>query len=155
VSWVRRYIRFHGLRHPGELGEVDVAGFLTHLASSNRVAASTQGQALSALLFLYRDVLGRPLGNLGAVLRARAPTRLPVVLSRAEVSVVLDQLPGTYRLFGTLLYGAGLRLNEAVTLRVKDVDFGRGEIVIRRRKGAKDRVTVQSSRSTWVNTISR
>ena len=142
VSWARRYIRFHGLRHPGELGEVDVASFLTRLATERRVAASTQGQALSALLFLYREVLGRPLGNLGAVLRARAPTRLPVVLSRAEVQVVLEQLPGVYGLFGTLLYGAGLRLNEAVTLRVKDIDFGRGEILIRRGKGAKDRVTV-------------
>lgn len=142
VSWVRRFIRFHGLRHPDGLGEVEVAAFLTRLASEGRVAASTQGQALSALLFLYRDVLGRPLGNLGAVLRARAPTRLPVVLSRAEVQLVLEQLPGIYRLFGTLLYGAGLRLNEAVTLRVKDVDFGRGEILIRRGKGAKDRVTV-------------
>ncbi|HEV8356232.1 MAG TPA: integron integrase [Gemmatimonadales bacterium] len=142
VAWARRFIRFHGLRHPDELGEAKVAAFLTHLATDKRVAASTQGQALSALLFLYRDVLGRPLGNLGAVLRARAPTRLPVVLSRAEVQAVLEQLPGVYHLLGTLLYGAGLRLNEAVTLRVKDVDFGRGEILLRRGKGGKDRVTV-------------
>src|ERR1043166_3990087 len=142
VAWARRSIRFHGLRHPGELAEVDVAAFLTHLATDKRVASSTQGQALSALLFLSRDVLGLPLGNLGAVLRARTPTRLPVVLSRAEVQVVLDQLPGLYHLLGTLLYGAGLRLHEAVTLRVKDIDFGRGEILLRRGKGGKDRVTV-------------
>ncbi len=142
VAWIRRFVRFHGLRHPSELREPEVVDFLTHLATVKRVAASTQTQALSALLFLYKDVLSRPLGDLGAVLRARSPVRLPVVLTRAEVWRVLEQLTGGYRLLGTLLYGAGLRLNEAVTLRVKDVDFERGEILLRRGKGAKDRVTV-------------
>ena len=142
VSWIRRFVRFHGLRHPSELREGEVVAFLTHLATVKRVAASTQTQALSALLFLYKDVLGRPLGDLGAVLRARAPVRLPVVLTRAEVWRVLEELEGVYRLLGTILYGAGLRLNEAVTLRVKDVGFERGEILLRRGKGAKDRVTV-------------
>ena len=142
VAWVRRFVRFHGMRHPGELGEAEVAGYLTHLATVGRVAASTQQQALSALLLLYRDVLGRPLGSLGSVLKARAPKRLPVVLSRSEVHRVLEELDGDHRLIGMLLYGAGLRLIEAVTLRVKDLDFGRGEITVRRGKGAKDRVTV-------------
>ena len=142
VVWVRRFVRFHGLRHPADLGESEVAEFLTHLATVKRVAASTQTQALSALLFLYKQVLRRPLGELGPVLRARTPVRLPVVLSRTEVWRVLEQLPGVYRLIGTLLYGAGLRLGEGVTLRVKDVDFERGELLIRRGKGAKDRITV-------------
>jgi integron integrase len=146
VGWVRRFIRFHGLRHPGELGESEVSAFLTNLATRKRVAPSTQQQALSALLLFYRDVIGRPLGNLGPVQRARPPHRLPVVLTRAEVHRVLEELEGVYRLVGILLYGAGLRLLEAVTLRVKDLDFGRGEIIIRRAKGAKDRVTVMPER---------
>jgi integron integrase len=141
-AWVRRFVRFHQLRHPNDLREPEVAAFLTSLAVEKRVAASTQSQALSALLFLYKDVLSRPLGDLGSILRARAPTRLPVVLTRSEVHRVLEELPGVYRLLGTMLYGAGLRLNEGVTLRVKDVDFGRGEVVVRQGKGAKDRVTV-------------
>ena len=126
VAWVRRFVRFHGLRHPDRLREAEVVAFLTHLATECRVSASTQQQALSALLLLYRDVLGRPLGDLGSVLKARAPTRLPVVLSRGEVQRVLEELAGTSQLIGILLYGAGLRLTEAVTLRVKDVDLGRG-----------------------------
>jgi len=146
VGWVRRFVRFHGLRHPDRLRETEVVAFLTHLATEGRVSASTQQQALSALLVLYRDVLGRPLGDLGSVLKARAPSRLPVVLSRGEVQRVLEELAGTSQLIGILLYGAGLRLTEAVTLRVKDVDLGRGEITIRRGKGAKDRVTVLPER---------
>jgi len=142
AAWVRRFVRFHGLRHPTQMGEAEVAAYLTHLATVGRVAASTQQQALSALLLLYRDVLGRPLGDLGSVLKARAPKLLPVVLSRSEVHRVLEELNGGYRLIGMLLYGAGLRLVEAVTLRIKDLDFGRGEITVRRGKGAKDRVTV-------------
>jgi integron integrase len=142
VVWVRRFVRFHGLRHPADLGESEVAAFLTHLATVRRVAASTQTQALSALLFLYRKVLGRPLGIVGPIVRARSPVRLPVVLTRAEVWRVLEELEGVYRLVGTLLYGAGLRLAEAVSLRVKDVDFERGEVLVRRGKGARDRVTV-------------
>lgn len=146
AGWVRRFIRFHGLRHPGELGEVEVSAFLTHLATRQRVAASTQQQALSALLLFYRDVIKRPLGDLGPVQRARPPHRLPVVLTRSEVHRVLEELDGVYRVVGTLLYGSGLRLLEAVTLRVKDVDFARGEITIRRGKGGKDRVTVLPER---------
>ena len=142
VVWIRRFVRFHGLRHPSAMGEVEVAGFLTHLATVRRVAASTQTQALSALLFLYRDVLRTPLGDLGRVLRARTPERLPVVQTRGEVWRVLEELRGVYRLLGTLLYGAGLRLSEAVTLRVKDLEFERGEVLVRRGKGAKDRITV-------------
>lgn len=142
LVWIKRFVRFHGLRHPGELGEAEVAAYLTHLATVKRVAASTQTQALSALLFLYREVLRQPLGDLGAIHRARTPERLPVVLTRGEVWRVLEELDGVYRLVGTLLYGAGLRLSEAVTLRVKDVEFERGEVLVRRGKGMKDRITV-------------
>ncbi|MGH7560161.1 MAG: integron integrase [Gemmatimonadales bacterium] len=142
VNWVRRFVRFHGLRHPLDLGEAEVSAYLTHLADRGRVSASTQQQALSALLFLYRDVLRRPLGSLGAVFRARAPTRVPVVLTRVEVHRILEELEDTYHLIGLLLYGAGLRLSEVVSLRVKDLDLARGEITVRRGKGAKDRVTV-------------
>ncbi len=146
VAWVRRFIRFHGLRHPTELGEAQVAEYLTYLATQAGVAASTQQQALSALLLFYRDVLERPLGNLGPVHRARLPHRLPVVLTRGEVHRVLAELEGVYRIVGMLLYGAGLRVLEAVSLRVKDVDFVRGEITVRRGKGARDRVTVLPER---------
>ena len=146
VAWVRRFIRFHGVRHPRELGEAEVSAFLTDLATRKRVAPSTQQQALSALLLFYRDVLRRPLGNLGPVERARPPHRLPVVMTRSEVSRVLEEMDGVYRTIGLLLYGSGLRLLEAVTLRVKDVDFARGEIMVRRGKGAKDRVTMMPER---------
>jgi integron integrase len=142
LGWVRRFVRFHELRHPLQMGEREVAAYLTHLATERMVSASTQQQALSALLFLYREVLQRPLGNLGSVLRARAPVRIPVVLTRGEVHRVLEELEGVYQLVGMLLYGAGLRLQEAIMLRVKDIDFARGEIAVRRGKGAKDRMTV-------------
>jgi len=140
--WVRRYIRFHGLRHPREMGEAEINAFLTHLATEREVSASTQNQALSALLFLYRYVLQRPVGDLGGVVRARRPRRLPVVLTRDEVAAVLDYLDGDLRLMASLMYGAGLRLNECLGLRVQDLDFARGEIVVRGGKGDKDRVTV-------------
>ena len=142
VSWVRRFVRFHGMRHPREMGEPEVVRFLTHLTVERRVAASTQSQALAALLFLFREVLGRPLEGLGPLPRARAPGRLPVVLTRAEVRRVLDGLAGTVALVGVLLYGSGLRLLECLTLRIKDVDLERGELRLRRAKGARDRVTV-------------
>jgi integron integrase len=142
VGWVIRFVRHHRLRHPAELGEQDVMAFLGHLAQERRVAAATQGQALAALLFLYRHVLGRPLRLEGHLPRARTPTRLPVVLTRSEVARVLGQLEGGYRLVGMLLYGSGMRLLECLTLRVKDVDLERGEIRIRRGKGGVDRVTV-------------
>lgn len=142
LAWIRRYIRFHGLRHPGELGEAEVAAFLNHLAVERRVASSTQAQALCALLFLYGDVLGRPLGRLEAVRWSRRPPRLPVVLTAEEVEAVLRELKGVPWLVCMLLYGSGLRVSEALQLRVKDVDVGRGEIRVRDTKGGRPRVTV-------------
>jgi len=142
VSWIRRYVRYHDLRHPNELGEAEIERFLSDLAELGRVSASTQTQALSALLFLYREVLGRPPSQLQGLVRARGPERIPVVLSREEVRLLLRTLEGTPRLVAMLLYGAGLRLLECLTLRIKDLDFGRGQIIIRRGKGAKDRITM-------------
>lgn len=139
VGWLRRYIAFHGLRHPRELGEAEITAFLSHLAVRERVSASTQNQALNAVLFLYRHVLARDLGALADTVRARMPVRLPVVLGRDEVRTVLHELPGTFRLIGLLLYGSGLRLLECLELRVKDVDVSRRQILVRRGKGQKDR----------------
>jgi integron integrase len=142
VTWIRRYILFHGKRHPSELGPAHIAAFLSSLATTGRVSASTQNQALSALTFLYRVILAVDLGDLPTVVRARQPQRLPAVLDREEVRLVLDQLRGTPWLVAALLYGAGLRLNECLELRVKDIDFARGQVVVRRGKGQKDRMTV-------------
>ena len=142
LGWIRRYIRYHGLRHPLELGDAEIVDYLTHIAERGAVTQSTLMQALSALLFLYREVLGRPVGDLRAVVRARAPTRLPVVLSHEEVRRLLAGLRGDVHLVALLLYGSGLRLQEALSLRVKDVDFARREILVRRGKGAQDRVTM-------------
>lgn len=142
VQWVRRFVWYHSLRHPGELGEAEVRAFLSHLALDRNVAASTQNQALSALLFLYTHILERPLDNLGEVVRANRPKRLPVVLTRAEVRAVLAALPGTHRLVASLLYGSGLRLLESLRLRVKDLDFDYAQLTVRDGKGQKDRVTV-------------
>ncbi len=142
VTWIRRFILFHGKRHPLEMSEREVNAFLTHLAVKKHVSSSTQNQALSALLFLYRHVLGRELGDLGNVIRARKPTRLPVVLTREEVKAVLSHLHGDKWLMASLMYGAGLRLMECLRLRVQDIDFARNEITLRDGKGAKDRVTM-------------
>lgn len=142
VPWVRRYILFHGKRHPDQMGAAEVAAFLSSLATDRRVSASTQNQALSALLFLYRHVLGKELGTLPEVPRAKRPVRLPVVLNRAEVAAVIGKLTGVAKIIGLLLYGAGLRLGECLELRVKDLDFDLGQITIRRGKGQKDRVTM-------------
>ena len=142
VGWIRRYVRFHGLRHPRELGRNEIRQFLVALADRARLSASSQTQALSALLFLYREVLNQDPGSVGDVVRTKQPSRLPVVLSREEVRALLDRLEGTPRVVGVLLYGSGLRLLEALQLRIKDVDFAGGEIRVRRAKGAKDRVTV-------------
>ena len=143
VGWVRRFVLFHGKRHPLEMGEAEVGAFLTHLAVEERIAASTQNQALSALLFLYRVVLERPLDErLGEVVRAKRPERLPLVLSREEVRAVMAHLDGQPALMAGLLYGAGLRLMECVRLRVKDVDFEQRHLVVRDGKGQKDRVTL-------------
>jgi integron integrase len=139
--WVKRYVRFHGLRHPATLGQRDVARFLTDLALRGRVSASTQNQALSALLFMYREVLHQPLTWVDDVVRAKVPQRVPVVLGREEVTRLLAALDGRPRLVATLLYGAGLRLLEGLSLRVKDVDFAARQLIVRGGKGSKDRVT--------------
>ncbi|MGV8083649.1 MAG: integron integrase [Coriobacteriia bacterium] len=141
-SWVVRYIRFHGMRHPAEMATTEVNAFLTHLAIAERVSSSTQTQALSALIFFYRNVIGYELGDLGDVIRARKPIHLPVVLTREEVKALLAEMDGTERLMASLLYGSGLRLTECVTLRIQDIDFSKGEIAVRNGKGAKDRVTM-------------
>jgi integron integrase len=142
VFWIKRFIYFHDKRHPREMGATEVEAFLSDLAVNGRVAASTQNQALSALLFLYREVLEIALPWLDNITRAKPSKHLPVVLTTAEVRAVLDRMDGTYGLMARLLYGTGMRLMECVRLRVKDVDFGRNEILIRDGKGAKDRVTM-------------
>ncbi len=142
VHWVKRFVRHSGLRHPRDMGEREVLAFVTYLAVDRKLASATQAQALAALQFLYRHEIDRPLSGLGHIPKARAPVRLPVVLTQREVARVLEQLEGVPRLIGVVLYGSGMRLMECLTLRVKDVDLERGEILIRRGKGAKDRVTV-------------
>jgi integron integrase len=142
ADWIKRFIYFHDKRHPMNLGAREVEAFLTHLAVDRAVSAATQNQAQSALLFLYREVLGIGLPWLDGVARAKAPAKLPVVLTVAEVSRILDRLTGTHRLIGRLMYGTGLRILEALRLRVKDVEFERGEILVRDGKGCKDRMTV-------------
>lgn len=142
VDWIRRFILHFGKRHPRELGAAEVEAFLTHLAVAGKVAASTQNQAKSALLFLYKEVLEAELPWLDNVERAKAPKRLPVVLTRDEVQALLSRLEGTHWLMASLLYGAGLRLMECLRLRVQDVDFSRKEILVRDGKGFKDRVTM-------------
>ena len=142
VHWVKRFIYFSGTRHPAELGRAEVTAFLNHLVQERDVAAATQNQALSALLFLYREVIGRPLPWLDELERAKRPVRVPTVLTRDEVRRLLGAMQGTKWLMASLLYGAGLRLRECLKLRVKDIDFGYRQIVVRDGKGAKDRVTM-------------
>jgi integron integrase len=142
VGWIRRFILFHNKRHPATMAAPDVASFLSSLATDHHVSASTQNQALSASLFLYRVIINRDLDPLPNVVRARAPLRLPVVLSVDEVRLVLAHLRGTPRLVALLLYGAGLRLSECLDLRIKDVDVARNQISVRQGKGRKDRQTV-------------
>jgi integron integrase len=142
VGWIVRFIRFHDGQHPKALGGPDVEAFLSHLATTKNVAAATQAQALAAILFLYKRVLCINLPWLGNVTRARRPKRLPVVLSRDEVRRLLSQLHGPYRLIASLLYGSGLRLLEALRLRVKDLDLSCRTLIVRDGKGFKDRVTV-------------
>jgi integrase len=137
VYWTKRFIRFHGLRHPAELGIAEVRQFLSHLVVDRKLSAATQQQALSVLLFLYRNVVGRPLEELGRLPRGRVPTTLPVVLTPEEVARVLALLRGTHHLVGWLLYGSGLRVTECLTLRVEDVDLQRRELVVRRGKWGK------------------
>ena len=142
IDWIKRFILYHDKRHPKEMAEEEVSEFLTHLARDRDVAPSTQNQALSALLFLYKDVLKHEIGWLEKVERAKKPARLPVVLSRTEVKRVFAHLHGTPKLMAGLLYGSGLRLMECVRLRVKDIDFELAQITIRDAKGGKDRVTM-------------
>jgi integron integrase len=142
VAWIRRFIFFHDKRHPAEMGAAEVTKFLTSLADDGQVAASTQNQALSALLFLYKDVLEVELPWLDGIVRARRPERLPVVLSRDEVRALFQRLNGVSRLMASLLYGAGLRVLECCRLRVQDIDFATNQIVVRGGKGDKDRVTM-------------
>jgi len=138
VHWIRRYIVFHRKTHPSEMGATEISQFPTWLAVVRHVSASTQNQALSALLFLYKAVLGTKLGPLDQVPRARMPIRVPVVLSRDEVSKILKELTGKMWIIGVILYGAGLRIQDCLELRVKDIDFARHQIVVRRGKGQKD-----------------
>ena len=140
--WIRWFIRFHNLRHPAQMGAGEVTAFLSWLATERDVAAATQNQALSALLFLYQKVLGQTLPWLDELVRAKRPVRLPVVLTEAEVGRLLAELHGVLRLMGALLYGAGLRQIECLSLRVKDIDFAYRQILIRDAKGGKDRVTM-------------
>ncbi|HSB12025.1 MAG TPA: integron integrase [Blastocatellia bacterium] len=141
-NWIKRFILFHNKRHPNDLAEAEIASFLTHLAVNKKVSASTQNQALSAILFLYNEVLKKDLDWIDNIHRAKRPSRLPVVFTRQEVQSILLNLEGTKWLMTSLLYGAGLRLTECLRLRVKDVDFGYGQIIVRDGKGSKDRVTV-------------
>jgi integron integrase len=142
VGWARKYILFHGKRHPADMGEAEITRFLSNLACERRISASTQNQALSALLFLYREVLHKDLDWLQGIVRAKRPTRAPVVLTRSEVEALLANLKGVPWLMASLLYGAGLRLMECCRLRVKDVDLARRAITIREGKGLKDRITL-------------
>ncbi|MBI2508651.1 MAG: integron integrase [Betaproteobacteria bacterium] len=142
IHWIKRFIYFHGKRHPADMGAVEVTAFLTHLARERSVASSTQNQALNALLFLYGQVLGKSLPWMDGIERAKRPVRVPVVLTREEVKALLAQLESTKWIMAGLLYGAGLRLRECLKLRVKDVDFGYKQIVVRDGKGSKDRVTM-------------
>jgi len=142
VHWIKRFILFHGKRHPGEMAEQEIAQFLTMLAVDGHVSASTQNQALNALVFLYRHVLQLDVGQLENIVRAKRPQRLPVVLRKHEVKALLDALEGVHWIMGHLLYGAGLRLMECLRLRVKDIDFSANSIVVREGKGNKDRITM-------------
>jgi integron integrase len=146
TDWIRRYILFHRKRHPDEMGEEEIAQFLTHLAVEKHVAASTQNQALSALLFLYQQVLDRKLDFIDKVERVKRPPKIPVVFTRAEARAVLAHLKGDYRLMAHLLYGSGLRLLECLRLRVKDIDFSYRQIAVRESKGMRERVTLLPER---------
>lgn len=142
VTWIRRYILFHNKRHPNEMASAEIEAFLTHLAVDQQVAASTQNQALSALLFLYRDVLKSSLDLPIDAIRAKRPKRLPTVLTKEETLKAIERLSGTQRLMAKLLYGGGLRLMECLRLRVKDLDFAQRQIIVRDGKGMEDRVTM-------------
>jgi integron integrase len=145
--WVRRFVLFHGKRHPNDLGTPEIEAFLNHFATDQHVSASTQNQALAALLLLYVHVLSRPFGELCDLTRAKRPHRVPMALTQKEVTGLLNRMSGTPALMASLLYGAGLRLMECATLRVKDIDFERREILVRDGKGQKDRMTMLPERA--------
>jgi integron integrase len=160
VGWIRRYVLFHGKRHPIEMREPEINAFVTSLAVDGPVSASTQTQALSAILFLYRHVLGTDLPELHTVIRAKKPGRLPTVLTRAEVRAVIGRMYGPPKLVATLLYGTGMRLLEALRLRVKDVEFGNNRILVRDPKGHRDRVVpfpavVRAAMPNWLSRVQR
>jgi len=134
-DWVVQYIRFHGTRNPAEMGAPEINQFLTHLATDRNVAASTQNQALCAIIFLYTRVLGRDVGELGDVIRAKKPARIPVVLTVEETERIISHLNGTHKLMTLLMYGAGMRIMEVIRLRIKDIDFGNNAIIVRDGKG--------------------
>lgn len=142
LYWIRFYILYHKKRHPKDMSAVEVGEFLSYLANERKVAAATQNQALNALAFMYKRVIGEPLGELQGVVRAKRPKRLPVVLSRQEVMQLMSQLSGQYLLMARLMYGSGLRLMEVLRLRVKDIDYHRKAITVRAGKGNKDRITI-------------
>ena len=142
LGWIRRFVAFHDRRHPRDLGAADVEAFLTHLAVGRKVSASTQNQALQAILFLYRHVIEVQLPWLENIVRAKRPQHRPVVLTQEEVRCILSNLDGTPWLVASLLYGCGLRLTEGLRLRVKDLELERGELIVRDGKGGKDRITV-------------
>ncbi len=158
VGWIKRYIFFHNKRHPAEMGEPEINAFLSSLAVKDRVAASTQNQALCALLFLYRNVLELPFPNLEKLIRAKRPVRLPVVMTRAEVKSLLRRMRGVNRVIAMLLYGSGMRLLECLRLRVKDVEFGLNRILVRDAKGQKDRfvplpAVVGPALASWLSRV--
>jgi len=140
--WIKNYILFHKKRHPKEMGIKEINQFLTHLAVNKKVSASTQNQALNAIMFLYKEVLNKKIEDITSFVRAKRPERLPVVLSHSEVTAILSHLENPYWLMAGLLYGSGLRLMECVRLRVKDIDFEYRQIVVRDGKGSKDRITM-------------
>ena len=142
INWMKRYIFFHKKRHPNELAAKEISEFLSHLAVQRQVSASTQNQALNALVFLYKHVLKKEPGIFEGVIRAKRPERLPTVLTKIEANRLLNALSGTYRLMGDLLYGTGMRVMELLRLRVKDLDFDKMTITIRQGKGEKDRITM-------------
>ena len=160
VGWIRRFILFHKKRHPLEMAEPEINAFVTHLAVESAIGASTQTQALSALMFLYRHVLRKPLPDLDTVIRAKRPGRLPSVLTRSEVRRILGRMNGTPRLVATLLYGTGMRLLECLRLRVKDLEFGNNRIVVRDTKGGEDRVVpfpvvARAEMPSWLSRVKR
>lgn len=142
LFWIKRFILFHGKRHPSEMGEQEITAFLTHLAVEKNVAASTQNQALAAILFLYKQVLNHELDWMDDIVRARRSTRIPEVLTAGQVMALLRELKGTHQLLARLLYGTGMRLMEGIRLRVRDINFDYRQVIVRNGKGGKDRATV-------------